>query len=257
MTDDSPQYWQDLARSQVELGRLLMTAGKNHEAEKTFDQAVAGQEKLEAEFGENAKYRRELALSHGTTAGLLASAGRTTDATKLCHLALAQCRKLAEELPANAADQFRLAQLYHVLGECLPGGQEAETAFRMALETRGRALSTSSTDAAARWMQGHDHRLFAFAAGRDPGRHPEMEKHFLAALELFGALHTEFPEDPRYRRYLVETLHELKRLLATSPDPERREPQKALPLAERAVALGSDCWETWAFRGSVVAELGQ
>lgn len=256
LAGDSPQYWQRSARSRAELGRLLLTAGKKREADKIFDQALAVEEKREAEFGKDAKYRRDLALSHGTTAGALSSAGRTNDALRLCNLALAQCRSLADERPA-AAEQLQLANLYRELGQCFPQGHEEETAFRLALETRERVLAISSADAAARWTQGHDHRYFAFASRREPGRYRETEAHFLAALELFGAIHAEFPERADYRTYLVETLDELKRLLATSPDSDRRTPRKALELAEKGVALGPDAWQTWSLRGAMFAELGQ
>jgi len=206
----SASSFQMLASEQLEMGRLLMSAGKNQEAEKAYDQAIAVQEKIETEFGKKAEHSRALAVSHATAAGLLANAGRTKDADKLCLLALVHCRKLADELPVNAADRLPLARLYHEVAKRFPL-QKQEAVFELALEAGAQVLAASPKDAAARWLHAHDHRHLAFIAQPDPARFHEVEKHFQAALELFDSLHAEFPGNIEYRKYLVDTQELLKK----------------------------------------------
>jgi eukaryotic-like serine/threonine-protein kinase len=237
-------HWQGLVRTHIELGRLLLAAGKKQEAEAAFGQAVSIQENLEKDFAAKPEHRRDLASSHSAAAHLLRVAGRSQDAEKINHLALTHWQKLSAEFPDNLEYLQNLAESYGRLGALLDSrgeARDAEEAHLRALETREKYLALAPANAYARAGLGHSHRQVAFLIWQTSSdRLPEAEKHYRAALQLFDALHAEFPDNTQYWDFLAETHRCLGRVLGDSHKPH--EAEKALRRAievdeERAAKL--------------------
>jgi tetratricopeptide (TPR) repeat protein len=69
-------------------------------------------------------------------------------------------------------------------------------------------------------MQGHRHRELAYFALNSADRIPEAEKRFRAALQIFDALHTEFPDNTEYWHFLADTHRRLGRVLEATKRPD-------------------------------------
>src|SRR4029077_11758700 len=124
-------------RSHIELGRLLETAGRTQEAEAAFRQALAIQEKLEAENGGKPDSRRDLARSQMDAAWLLRLDSRYSEAEKLYRWALQHYVRLASTSPQAQQAREDLAFAHFMLAEIYslaPGRlADAEKVYRKAL----------------------------------------------------------------------------------------------------------------------------
>jgi serine/threonine protein kinase/Tfp pilus assembly protein PilF len=235
-------HWRGLVRTHIELGRLLLAAGKKQEAEAAFGQAVSIQEKLEKDFAAKPEHRRDLASSHSAAARLLRVAGRVQDAERVNHLALTHWQKLSAEVPDNLEYLQNLAESYGRLAKLLDSRgrvREAEEAFLRAIEIRAKHLVLAPADAYTRAMQAHSHREVGFVVWHTSiDRLPEAEKHYRAALQLFDALHAEFPDNTQYWDFLTETHRCLGRILGATHKPHEAETalRQAIELDEQRAA---------------------
>jgi serine/threonine protein kinase len=210
-----------LVSCHIELARLLSAGGKALEAQTAFDRAVAIQQSLEKDFADKPEFRRELASAHYWAAHLLHQAGRAEESERFYHLAEAHWRQLVAEAPKDVEALRGLALTYHNRGVLLPREREAE-AFAHASETWTKLLALAPADVGARAMKGHGHRHLALNA-RSTSRPPEEAEHCRAAIQLFGALHAEFPDDTGYWSCLASTQRWLGRALGRDNKPQEAE----------------------------------
>jgi tetratricopeptide (TPR) repeat protein len=204
---------QELVRSHLDLARLLKAAGKGIEAQTSLDQAVAIQQALEKDFVGKPEFRRELATAHLTAADRLREVGQFKEAERFYHLAQAHWRRLVAGAPHDVESLKGLASTYHNLARLLEAQsrkRDAGEAFVHAVETCAKCLALSPADAIAREVKGHGHRHLTGYVGTTS----EVEEHCRAAIQLFGALHAEFPESSWYWSFLASTQQWLGRALA-------------------------------------------
>jgi eukaryotic-like serine/threonine-protein kinase len=206
----------------VALARLLKAGGKTLEAQTAFDQAVAIQQALENDFADKPEFRRELANAHLLAADMLREDGRAEEAERFYHLAEVHWRQLVAGAPDDVEGLRGLALNYHNLGRLLdaqPRKRDAEEAFAHAVETWTKFLALSPADAFAREIKGHGHRHLTGYVGTTP----EEVEHCRAAIQLFGALHAEFPDNTVYWSFLASTHQWLGRALGKGNKPQEAE----------------------------------
>jgi tetratricopeptide (TPR) repeat protein len=224
-----------LVRSHLELARLLKASGKTLEAQTAYDQAVAIQQALEKDFADKPEFRLELASAHLSAADLLREDGRAEEAERYYHLAETHWRQLVAGAPDDIKGLRGLALNYHNLGrllDALPRDRDAEEAYAHAVETWAKLLALAPADVGAREIKGHGHRMLSAYARITPSRRPEEEEHCRVAIQLFGALHSEFPDDTSFWNFLASTHRSLGRALQKG-----NKPQEAEGAFRRAVEL--------------------
>jgi tetratricopeptide (TPR) repeat protein len=98
-----PAVRQKMALIAQQLAECYRFRGEHAQAEETYRQAITLQEKLAAEFPDNADYRQELARSHAHRGLLLRTTGRRAEAEQAFRQALALVEKLAAVAPDKPA----------------------------------------------------------------------------------------------------------------------------------------------------------
>jgi tetratricopeptide (TPR) repeat protein len=108
-------HWQELVRSNIELGRTLSAAGKRQESESAFRKADELLKQQETEFGGKPEYRRQLAQRQADASRDFDAARRYREAEGWMRRAILLREKLAAESPADLERRYELADAYHWL----------------------------------------------------------------------------------------------------------------------------------------------
>jgi tetratricopeptide (TPR) repeat protein len=226
-------HWRGLARSHIELARLLETTGKPQGAEAAFRRALAIQEKLEAEYGGKPECRREVARSHVETAWPLRLANRYAEAETLYRWAVQHYAKLADESPKSREALEDLASTHFLLADHQRWGPgrlpEAEKGFRQALELYER-LSADFPDVPGYHITIADCRERLASVILRQERLPEAEQGLKEALALAEQLERKYPTDRTVRMTLAMGSKDWGETLRRTARP--REAEKALRRAE-------------------------
>jgi serine/threonine protein kinase/Tfp pilus assembly protein PilF len=283
LTADFPavlDYRHDLALSHRHLGRVLRDTGRPGEAEQAFARAQALLEKLAADFPGPPRFRESLAEAHNDR-GALWDVAEPRKAEQAYREALALWKKLADDMPQAADIRGGLARTYHNLGMALQRtGQpvEASAAYRAGLALLDKLPADASALPASRECRAllHNSRGALF---QDAGLYRKAEEAYRQALALLGPLAADFPGKADYPRKLATThlnlgaalqrggrpreaensyrlslkadpaspaAHDaLASLLTSCPDPQVRNPARAVPLAKKAVELAPQVGAYW------------
>jgi serine/threonine protein kinase/Tfp pilus assembly protein PilF len=222
---DVTDYRQRLGTSHISLGLVREAAGDLPRAEESLRQGIGYEEELARQFPRIPEYRDWAGRAQADLAALLARTGRAQEGAA-CELeALRSFEQLAEEFPTVADYREQAAVLGDRRGATLQAAgrlKDAEKAYRRALEQAEGLAEEFSDQAEYRRLQAGCQCHLADLL-RETGRYDEAREAFREALHLDGAR--------------AEAYQGLAWLLATWPDPCRRNPGRAVPLALQAVKL--------------------
>jgi serine/threonine protein kinase len=230
----------DLAVSVGELGWLRQFSGRARDAEECYRRALELLNDL-AELQEDPVYHYHLGVTVGRLADLQGDPGDQAQTRQFLKQAVDHLQAVLKAQPRNHTCREHLAGLLGHLARTLvrlddPG--EAEKARRQSLALLERlAEDFPSTPSYRRELAAARQELGEELTSRD--RNEDASREFKEALTLHEQLVQEHPESPGMAR-------DLARFLANCPDPQFRDPGRAVRLAEEALRLapkGGDCWQ--------------
>jgi serine/threonine protein kinase/tetratricopeptide (TPR) repeat protein len=210
------------------------------EARPEYEQGLAIQEKLAAEFPAEPAYRQNLALSHTNLGALLADLGKRAEAEEQYRKGLVIQGTLAADFPAVPDYRTELARIHTNLGVLLAGlgnRAEAEEQYRKGLAIREKLAAEFPAVPAYRSDLAASHgNLGNLLVGL--GKRTEAEKQYRQGLAIRERLATEFPAVPVYRSELARSHGNLGNLLVGLGNRAEAEEQyrKGLVIREKLVA---------------------
>jgi serine/threonine protein kinase/tetratricopeptide (TPR) repeat protein len=273
-----PIYREHLAETQFGLGQVLRILDYTIEYRQALGDAARLYEQLATEFPNYPGYRNQLA---NVLYWLVRGLPPTEEAERYLRQSLALQERLAADFPGVADYRFDLFRGNRLLGWLLhhtnrPG--EAEAAFRKATMIADQLVAESPK---VHYYRG-GLALTYISLGHflsESDRFSDAENAYRQAIALLEPLVAEFPDVPVYRPDLQQTyfhlasvlnragrtqeaqdvrskglkidprdaelMHDVAWLLATHPDVQLRDPQKAIELAEQAVKLAPQKTKYW------------
>jgi tetratricopeptide (TPR) repeat protein len=209
--------------------------GKGGEAEGSFREALAIQEKLAAEFPNLPVYREELAETYNNLGILLGGLGelsRPGEAETAHRQALAIQEKLVTEFPSVPRYRGILAVSHGSLGLLLVNQgkrNEAEAAYRQALALREKLVDDfPNMPEFRRDLAGSKGNLGLLLAGQ--GKLTEAEAIYRQALAIQEKLAADFPNVPQHRLRVGASQGNLGNLQIT-----KQQPEQALPWFSKSI----------------------
>jgi tetratricopeptide (TPR) repeat protein len=204
---------------------LLRNTDRLKEAETAYRRSLTVQEKLVKDAPQRPDFRRGLATTYSSLGTLLSGdAARLNDADDAYQRALAIREELAKQSPQSGEDQSGLAAIQNNLALLhRQRGQlaEARKLFEQAIIRQQSALRSNPKNVKYRsFLRNHYWKLAETLV--EQGEHGPAISFFQEALGLT-------PDDP-------DVLNGLAWLLATCPEPGFRDSQRAVELAQKAVA---------------------
>jgi len=166
-----------------------------------YDQALALQSKLVADFPAEPGYRAELATTYHSRGTLVAASGALERAEDTYRQALALREKLAADRPDQPGYQLDLAISANALGSLLreTGRMDEAMALHNGARARSQALPRQPI---YRQELAHAHHLLGYVM-RDLAEAGETEANFTRTIELYEELRQEFPAVAEYRLELA------------------------------------------------------
>jgi serine/threonine protein kinase len=234
----APAFQMELASARGDLALLCVRTGNVGEAEQLHRAALVLREKLAADLADAPYHRLDVAAAHSELAGLLVHTGRPAEAETAWRHALAIGEKLAADFPSVPDYRRLLARAYCELGELqmLTGRcQEAERALQKARPLLDKLAAEFGELPGPRVQLA---RYYHAVGGVElsTSRPVAAEVAFQKELSLREKLAADFPEETGYAL-------DLAYLLADCPDATLREPQRAVAVANKAVAAcPKDAW---------------
>jgi tetratricopeptide (TPR) repeat protein len=246
----------DLLRNTNRLATFHIDRGETEPARELYRRALRVCTDVVAKNPRDLVLRDSLGWCHHEVGDALARLGETAEADRIYREAI----RIAEEVLAERPTETRFMRM---LADRYPGpddyaGQgdhaarlgrwaEAEQAFRKALALSERVAAGDPSEGASRYLAAAYTKLGRFLAGR--GRPQEAEALFRQAAAAYREAASRLRIDD------LKGHNDLARFLATSPDPELRDPTQAVRLSERALEacqarLGPDHDDTlWGMEG--------
>jgi len=224
---------------------LLALNGRFEEAEKVQRQQMKN--------AENATIRNPggLALKYRHLAVLLGTTGRSGEAEELLHKAIDLQTKLLAQSPTNAVHRYNLAISQHYLANLLRDSGQSPAAEKSYLEALAHqeqltALYPRNADyqlELARILSDQGNWLRAAGqSGEAKGVFHKAAQGFQLALELSPRRH--------------DVLYHLARFLAICPDPQFRDANRAVDLAQHATVQAPQAWYCWRALGQAQYRAG-
>jgi tetratricopeptide (TPR) repeat protein len=239
---DSQPYRYDLAASRNRLGRVLHVSGRAREAEDAYAEGLAHLDKLVGQSPKEPRYQNELGAILSKLAELRGRRGDLAQDRQLLEKAIRHQQAALLARPRHPAYRIYLALQFARLGRTLvrlhqpPKAEEALQNAAALLEKLAadfpRVPSYLRELADTCNAQGDLHHA--------AGRRGKAGEAYRQALAHRNKLVADFPPAPRPRR-------ELAWFLATCPDAQFRDAERAVLLAKGALDLaprGGDCWLT-------------
>jgi serine/threonine protein kinase len=244
-----PAYRLDLATSHMGLGQFLDRAGRLAEAENAFRMGVAVEEKLMANFPNDSNYQRTLARSFDTLGQLLRKRGRLDQAQATFQQGRLIWEQLLRATPDSSDD---LHQLGGILGSMSDVAMD-----RRALEEARKLLEQAIN---------HQKRALVLSRNPPPSYNEWLGIHCLTLAEVLQQLGQDPASRDQIRQLLREatqcSLHNAKaegnlaQFLNNCPDPQFRDPQRALELAKKLTETHAHKGECWGTLGMARYRLG-
>ena len=262
-------YREQLADSQLGFGCAVKQLGRPKEYRQALEDSCATLKKLVAEFPAVHEYRNKLAVNYYWLVDVLPPA----EAEESLRKAIALQEKLADDFPAVTDYRYDLFRSYSRLGEkkgVAGRAEEAEQAYRRALAIGEKLAAESPTVRYYRSRLAEASNGMAWLLNK-MGKLQEAEAAYRRSIDLYEKIIADFPDEilmpemlvanflafgafleangrldeakAYYRQALAANVkgavneNELAWLLATHPDPEIRDPARAVELAKQAVEL--------------------
>jgi tetratricopeptide (TPR) repeat protein len=198
------------------VGRLWLKLGRQEEARREYEQAVAIRKKIAAEFPGVIEYRQELAWCHNDLGKLLVDLGKQLEGEEQYRKALAIKDRLATEFPAVPEYRLDLASGHNNLGILL-----ADLGKPLQSEKQYRRALVIQEELATKFPAVPEYRLDLAMSHNNLGkllddswRWLEAEEHYRQARSIREKLADEFPSVPEYRQDLASSHNNLGKLLA-------------------------------------------
>ncbi len=223
----------------LNLGVIAFQRGDLAGARALFERALPHQRAAVKAAPRILKYRQFLTNIQENLAVVRIQLGDRVGAVQAMREVIALGEAIAADFPNVPRYGRDLAQSYCNLGNMLKeSGQlpEAEREYRRALDAF-QSLASRFPD-----VPGHQKDL---ADGRDnlaellriAGRFGEAAQEYRRALDLYERLETSDPGRREFRSDLASCRARLARMLANCPDPQVRDPSRAVSLAQQAIEL--------------------
>jgi tetratricopeptide (TPR) repeat protein len=258
---NDPAIRRELEGCRYQLAAVLVRQGeRDQEAETTYREALAEQEKLEKQFRSKAEwpeYARDLARTCNNLGNMLDTFDRK-EAEERFQQAVQLMKEAMEKFPTVAGYQWQLARSWNNLGFVRKQRQalaEAEQAYREAERLLAKL--------AAEYPRVPEYRQEQAAVvsnlGRLPGRKAaEMEALFQQARDLRQRLVDDYPNVPDYRHSLARVhLNRGILLEKTRPTEAEQEYRAALRLQEALVSMFPDVPDYQSAMGSTLNQLAR
>ncbi len=229
---DLPDYQFELAGTRMHMGRALRLVGENAEAEQVLNSAVQGFAVLRERHAGVADYLDGQAIAHTVLAEVLRDLGRNDEAASFCRAAVVEYEAL---LKINAS----LPEYHHGLAVCrsnlgytllhLAQYPQAETEQNAAIQSLQTLVADHSN---VPWYRDSLARCYVrlgelFLATQQPQQAREA---FRQAIAVRDAGSDSWVDVAKYQ-------HQSAWLLATCPDAELRDPERAVELATRTIRI--------------------
>jgi tetratricopeptide (TPR) repeat protein len=198
----------------------LKGRGRVKEAEEFARGAIEFYEKLAAAQPDLPDFRLEVARSHVELGNLLRDADRLQEAEKAYREAVTVCEKLVATTDL-ARNRQEFAQGMIDLGHLLLNNHryaEAATIFKTAVKLWQTLATQTPGDALCRDGLGDAYRMAGHVSGQQ-----EREKFFREALNVYEKLAADFPDTPKYRRWVAHAHVHLANTLAGLKQPQKSE----------------------------------
>ncbi len=219
---------------------LQAKLGENEKGLAGFQEAIAMNAQLAADFPDVPLYRGHLAQSHHNVGILLLYLGQHANAEAAFRKALAIEEKLAADYPAEPQYRQDLAKHHGILGALLTRlgkGAAAEAADRQAIAIQEKLVADYPAVPNFRdELAGSHHNLGKLL--QDLGQHANAEEAYRKALAILEKLAAEYPVVPQYRLRLTRGHNNLGNLLNVRGQRVEAEAayRQALAIQEKLVA---------------------
>jgi tetratricopeptide (TPR) repeat protein len=203
-------------RSHIDLGTLLMHAGKTAEAEAEYRSALAVYRKLADQSPSVDEFRGGQASTHNAMGILLSNTGKLAEAEVEYRSALALVQKLADDNQNATRFGNILAKCHNNLGILLiQTGRpaEAEAEYRTAMALQRKLVDDDPHDTESQYFLANTGDNLGVVLSRT-GRPAEAEAEYRRALAIFQRLTGDNLEVPYYRHLMAECLTNIGDLLA-------------------------------------------
>jgi tetratricopeptide (TPR) repeat protein len=242
---DFPEPLQAMSHIYQWWANLLLNTNRLPEAEPEFRRVLAIRQKLAADEPGNSAFRASVASTQAHLGRVLLGRRKLVEAEEQFRRSVHIYEALVEDFP-DTPEFLRLLALGYVdLSDSLNAMcrfREAEVVLRRALSAREK-LSTDALhggvsptdDAGMGWAY---YNLGLLILSQRDGRAQE-------AADAFRRARDRFEKDAADNPQFTGALRSLAHVLATCPDRQFRDPDRAVDLARRAVRLAprrSECW---------------
>jgi serine/threonine protein kinase/Tfp pilus assembly protein PilF len=200
-----PEFRQNLAKTQNNLGILLCDTGRLAEGETAFRDALALQKQLTTDFPDRAIFRYDMASSGNNLGFLLRRIGRLAEAEAVLRDALAIQKQMTADFPNRPEFRHLLAKGLHGLASLLYDAgrpEEAETAFRDALALQKQLAADFPNRPQFRQELAKNHQGLGVLLS-NTSRLAEAETAYRDGLALSKQLAADFPTRPEFRQDLA------------------------------------------------------
>jgi tetratricopeptide (TPR) repeat protein len=233
-----PEFRHGASDTLNQLGTLLANQGERASAAEHFRQARDLAVRLAADFPAVPDYRQLLAAVHSNLGRLALETGRWPEGEAEYRQALGILTRLAADAPNVPGRREGLADAHHSLGYILEGngnreGAEAQYVQALAIRARLAADFPSVPRYRARLASTHEW-LGRLCHAR--GATAEAADHFRRATALWTELGTDPRQGGAGKGDQGMALNAHAYFLATSPDPQWSDPERAVELARKAGA---------------------
>jgi tetratricopeptide (TPR) repeat protein len=241
---NSSYYRRLLPVAYLELAKVMHSLGRLQDSKDAYQESIVLWERYVAGFPRISEYWVRLYDCYAKLASLLDQTGHTEEAEKVCRRALDLYKTLTRQLPDEIADEgvLRIATGLDAVLKNRSYPQDQERGYREALEFSDELAARSPTLVGYRFHAAYWHNALGglmMATSRSPeatSAYRSATAQYRVAIEL----------NPNH----LPSLKNLAWILATAPDPQLREPQSAVLLAERAVGLTPTSANTWSILGA-------
>ena len=215
------------------LGDLCTEVGDDAGAREHFRKTVAQRERLCETFGDSGGVGRQLVQDHVRLAHYLGRAGDRPGAERHFRRALEVAERLTREYPGEPENGWMLGDCCRALGDFAgPSDPAAAAAYY------GRALAVLPGLVAAHPGLAGARQLLAEVHAALGGITPagaDRDGHFRAARDLLTALAADLPDGSPGPGNPGQNQNALAWFLVSCPDPQFRDPVRAVEVALRAV----------------------
>ena len=242
---DVPHYRLALAESEYNLGSSSSRAGRHAVADAEYQRAIDIYSGLVKDVPERAGYRVNLASSQSALGMSFRWQGRPAEAAPMYRAELATQQSLVRDFPKMASHRSRLVMSHRRLAEVLIETDQAEEAIQTierGIELRTALVADEPAPAKGHraWLAGD--YTFLGQTLHDAGQTAGARDAFTRAMSQHERNIDDLPDE-------LQIWLQVAQFLATCPDPQFRDPARAVELADKCVEQSPDKWDYWQLLG--------